>query len=682
MSDVDKPTGSFDGSDRSFRGSTTGSFHESLGDLPVEQAVELDRVCNEFEAAWGAGRPRSVEVALMGVVESLRPAAVRELVALDAFYRRKAGGSPRAEDYSARFPDLDLDWLAGVVAGSGPRFEKTPPVCHAIGLAADTVIARKDYPRANVPPGSSVERFRVVLVSESGTSEPRDLTDQLRKRLRLFAFLAAGSAFIDVAIKLMFHGSEILSTAGPWTHRQQSIVMLTILTLIESLAILQLEVRQNQTLRHLRLLEALVFAGIILFFIENDIGGLRQDRDIIPRLWTVYSNAAALPYALLIVSYGVLIPNPWRRCTAAVGLFAICAYLSSSVGFALAPQPVGIITTYFAQLTIWLGVAGVIVIYGAYRIEILRDQAALGRELGQYRLRQLLGSGGMGEVYLAAHRLLRRPCAIKLIRPERAGDPQNLNRFELEVQATATLTHPNTIQIYDYGHTNDGTFYYVMEYLNGLTLEEMVKLHGAIPPARVVHLLRQVCNALSEAHAIGLIHRDIKPGNVMVCQRGGIADVVKLLDCGLVLPLANTGDGERLTQNGTISGTPAYMSPEQADACENLDPRSDIYSLGALAYFALTGNSPFAGRSSVKMLWAHLYEQPEPLVRHCPEMAEDLERIVLRCLAKDPAERFPNVESLETALSECQCSDRWSRKEATAWWHSHVALNGMTVTKK
>src|SRR5262249_3041381 len=156
----------------------------------------------------------------------------------------------------------------------------------------------------------------------------------------------------------------------------------------------------------------------------------------------------------------------------------------------------------------------------------------------------------------------RRPCALKLIRPERADDPKHLRRFEREVQVTATLTHPNTVQIYDYGHAEGGTFYYVMEYLPGLTLEELANREGPLPPARAVHFLRQVCGALKEAHGRGLIHRDIKPCNVMICERGGIPDMAKLLDFGLVLPSVSEPDGERLTQDGTGTGTPAYLSPE------------------------------------------------------------------------------------------------------------------------
>jgi len=189
-----------------------------------------------------------------------------------------------------------------------------------------------------------------------------------------------------------------------------------------------------------------------------------------------------------------------------------------------------------AQILVALGfynaLAAVIAVFASSRIEILRQQVDEARRLGQHVLKERLGAGGMGEVYRAEHVLLRRPCALKVIRPERAGDPKNLRRFEREVQVTATLTYPNTIQIYDYGHAEDGTFYYVMVYLPGLTLEELVKREGPLPAARVIHFLRQVCGALKEAHGRGLIHRDIKPGNVMVCERGGVPDVTKLLDFG------------------------------------------------------------------------------------------------------------------------------------------------------
>jgi serine/threonine-protein kinase len=244
------------------------------------------------------------------------------------------------------------------------------------------------------------------------------------------------------------------------------------------------------------------------------------------------------------------------------------------------------------------------------------------------------------------------------------------------VQATATLTHPNTVQIFDHGHAEDGTFYYVMEYLPGLTVAQLAQQHGPLPPARAIHFLRQLCGALSEAHAIGLIHRDIKPTNIMVCGRGGLHDVAKLLDFGLVVAQGTCPGGEKLTQEGAIAGTPAYMSPEQAPGQETVDARSDVYSLGALAYFVLTGQPPFAGRSPVKMLAAHIYEPPAPLTNHRPDVPGELQAVVLRCLAKDPAERFGDAVSLEKALAGCHTVDEWNEEEAASWWRSQLGPNG------
>ena len=305
--------------------------------------------------------------------------------------------------------------------------------------------------------------------------------------------------------------------------------------------------------------------------------------------------------------------------------------------------------------------------FGARTISRLRRQVAEARQLGQYRLRRRIGAGGMGEVYLAEHELLKRPCAVKLIRPGDAADPRALERFEREVRLTATLSHPNTVEIYDYGRAEDGSYYYVMEYLPGLSLDEMIERHGPLPPERVVYLLRQVCGALREAHATGLIHRDIKPSNIFAAQRGGMDDVAKLLDFGLVRPPATTRVAH-LSAEGQILGTPLFMSPEQATGGRELDERSDIYSLGAVAYYLLTGRPPFEGEGGIAVLIAHARDPvvPPSLVRN--GIPEDLERVVLRCLAKDPAERFPDAESLEQALGECGCAGEWDLKQAARWW--------------
>jgi serine/threonine-protein kinase len=308
-------------------------------------------------------------------------------------------------------------------------------------------------------------------------------------------------------------------------------------------------------------------------------------------------------------------------------------------------------------------------VHGANRIEVLRQKALESGKVGPYHLKQRLGSGGMGEVYLAEHGLLRRPCAVKLIRPERAGDAHFLRRFEREVQATAALTHPNTVQVFDYGHASDGTFYYAMEHLPGLDLEQVVSRHGPLPPGRAVHLLRQVCGALAEAHAIGLIHRDIKPSNSMVCERGGRHGVAKLLDFGLVrAPTLAQGDGITLTQVGALAGTPAYLSPKQAAGKADLDDRSDLYSLGALAYFLLTGRPPFVHQTAVQTLKAHLSEAVVPPGQLRPGLPADLEEVVLRCLEKEPARRFPDTNALDQALSQCACAGDWSETAAAEWW--------------
>ena len=516
-------------------------------------------------------------------------------------------------------------------------------------------------------------RFRAVLVSGASPQPTSELETQLRKRLRLCAL--AGLVYCTVAIGIDLCSALPRLWAAPVEafSLQPFPGILLLIACLEGALSAWLSSRRPIGLARLRIMEWLVLAPIVAYCIWSEPFFLGSWVVELARRPRTFALAASTPWTLLVVCYGVIIPNTWRRCAAGVGLIALTGFFLDVfvlVDYRVPSQPA---FQYLATRALWLGIAGTIVVYGSYRIEILRQEVLEARKLGQYLLKERLGAGGMGEVYLAEHVLLRRPCAIKLIRPERAGDPENLLRFVREVQTTATLTHPNTVQIFDYGHAEDGTFYYVMEFLSGLTLGQLVKRHGRLPAARAVHFVRQICAALREAHAVGLIHRDIKPGNVMVCERGGLHDVVKLLDFGLVLAPDAGPDGERLTQEGAIAGTPAYMSPEQASGRQDLDARSDIYSVGCLAYFLLTGQSPFAGRSAVQMLAAHLYEPPVPLTARCPEVPEELQAIVLRCLAKDPAERFASAENLESALADCPMVGSWTEAEAACWWRSHQA---------
>lgn len=275
----------------------------------------------------------------------------------------------------------------------------------------------------------------------------------------------------------------------------------------------------------------------------------------------------------------------------------------------------------------------------------------------------------MGDVYLAEHLLLKRPCAIKVIRADRAGDPTALARFEREVRATAKLTHWNTVEIFDYGHADDGTFYYVMEYLPGMNLEELVNMHGPLQPDRIVHLLTQTCCALNEAHAQGLIHRDLKPANIFAAQRGGVFDVAKLLDFGLAKAIS-TSEDVGLTQQGAITGSPMYMSPEQAVG-ESPDERSDIYSLGAVAWFLAAGRPPFDHDNPLKVMVAQAHDVPTRPSKVNPEVPAALDNVIMQCLEKKPDDRPQTVVALHQLLRDVTSMPGWSESDAAEWWKSN-----------
>ena len=307
------------------------------------------------------------------------------------------------------------------------------------------------------------------------------------------------------------------------------------------------------------------------------------------------------------------------------------------------------------------------VIYG------LRREAREAHKVGQYTLEEKLGEGGMGVVYRASHAMLRRPTAIKLLPLEKAGET-GLARFEKEVQLTAGLTHPHTVTIFDYGRSTSGVFYYAMELLDGASLEAVVAEGGALPPARVIQVLHDVASALVEAHEAGLIHRDIKPANIILCRQGGAYDFPKVVDFGLVKELEQ-GRGASLTQTDSITGTPLYMSPEAITAPETLDARSDLYSLGAVGYFALTGQHVFSGGSLVEICSHHIHSTPvTPSNRLQRPVPKDLESLILACLEKDPAARPSNAEELRERLAACADFGRWTAAEARAWWTEHPCL--------
>jgi len=300
----------------------------------------------------------------------------------------------------------------------------------------------------------------------------------------------------------------------------------------------------------------------------------------------------------------------------------------------------------------------------------LRQRVREAVRLGQYTLLEKIGEGGMGIVFKARHAMLRRPTAIKLLPVERAGE-HNLARFEREVQLTSSLAHPNTVSVYDYGRTSEGVLYYAMEYLDGIDLEGLVELDGPQPPGRVAHLMRQIAGALEEAHSVGLIHRDVKPANVLLTSRRGSPDLVKVVDFGLVKALEER-TGTAATGENQIIGTPLYMSPEMIARPGEVDARSDLYALGALAYCLVTGHPPFTGVTAMEVLGHHLHTPPiPPHERLGAARPTRLDAVILRCLQKSSAERPQSAAEVARLLEDCGDVPAWTPDMARAWWQKN-----------
>jgi serine/threonine-protein kinase len=322
---------------------------------------------------------------------------------------------------------------------------------------------------------------------------------------------------------------------------------------------------------------------------------------------------------------------------------------------------------------------------GARIIYRLGTEVVRERELGSYQLDFQIGQGGMGEVWQARHRMLIRPAAIKLIRPDKLGvageNADNIvRRFEREAQATAALKSPHTVELYDFGITEDGTLYYVMEMLDGLNMESLVRRFGPVVWSRAVYLLLQVCESLREAHERKLIHRDIKPANVFVCRFGLDHDFVKVLDFGLVRWDPGRREEEtRLTTDGFVGGTPAFLPPEMALGKADIDGRADLYAVGCVAYWLVTGELVFEGESPMELAVKHVRETPIPPSQRTElEIPEKLEEMILKCLKKDPAERPQSASSLVRFLEECLGTDSWDESAAADWWSRHLPQKATT----
>jgi serine/threonine-protein kinase len=418
--------------------------------------------------------------------------------------------------------------------------------------------------------------------------------------------------------------------------------------------------------------ELLASAGIAVAEYREIAGPILVTKDMLP---AGLGLSWVAPWVML---FSVVVPTRPRTALATAALSLATVPVAYAVGVATGSNlPLAGDSFFFSLVFPYLIV--LLMVYVGSRV-VYRLGAAVreARELGSYRLKERLGAGGMGEVWRAEHRLLARPAAIKLIRPEILGaNPDTrqvlVQRFEREAQATALMRSAHTVELYDFGMTEEGTFYYVMELLDGLDLAQLVRRGGPVPPERAVHFLRQVCDSLGEAHASGLIHRDIKPANVYACRHGRKLDFIKVLDFGLVKQGGRSDPAsDQLTAGQMAGGTPAFMSPEQALGDPNVDGRSDLYAVGCVAYWLLTGSAVFQGQTPMETIVMHVNRDPEPPSRRITQsLPAGLEAIVLDCLAKRPEGRPQTADELAARLDSVRPEREWTADRSRQWWDQH-----------
>ena len=519
----------------------------------------------------------------------------------------------------------------------------------------------------NAPSSAETLFPRETTRRKSVTGLPAELLAESARRLRIVALLYAFVFFMSDPLQAVLFADErvgFLATPIRWAPSTISIATALVMAALTWKPWVAIEIL---------LMLGLVFEVVGSFGIAAaqflDAGRFAANSTFVGLSWV----------AVWMSSFTVIIPSPPRRALAAA--LASAASVPLTVGFVMAmnltPARLSPLRFFFVFVLPYLLVV-LIAYVGARVVYKLGTELNRARELGSYQLVERLGEGGMGEVWRAKHRFLARPAAIKLMRPEMLGgssvDRQSLSmRFEREAQATASMRSPHTIELYDFGVADDGSFYYVMEFLDGFDLQALIDQFGPIPSGRAIHLLKQVCHSLAEAHAEGLIHRDIKPANVYVCRYGREVDFVKVLDFGLVKSQNDAfGSDVMLSRNHFLGGTPAFMPPEQVLGNRPLDGRSDIYAVGCLAYWLVTGRHVFTGRTPMEIMLQQTQAKPTPPSQRTElQLSRAFDELVMACLEKNPDDRPRTAEVLDARLATVETVNAWTPEHARNWWDLH-----------
>lgn len=513
-----------------------------------------------------------------------------------------------------------------------------------------------------MPSRTSVTRMMPAPSALGSTFEGEQRAAMWRRARAAMAVALAISALMNVL------GRWVYQTPEPLATRFAGLVPDVYLTYIGIFALgLALVWRDRRSVRAVSLivLGALLVSGLldatltaVLYPAEDRFAGAAL---------FLFLTAALVPWALgyqVALAATITLAYPLAALIAAAVIPAVAAFWEA--------QPQGAVQRTMVDHTITVGVLAAVSVYITRTLYAMRRQLHAASRLGNYVIEREIGRGGMGKVYRAQHSMIRRPTAVKVMEAQAARSPEALARFEREVQLSATLSHPNTITIYDFGRSEDATFYYVMEYLDGMDLQRAVEKFGPLPPERAAFILRQVCGSLAEAHSRGIVHRDLKPSNIFLTERGGLHDFVKVLDFGLAKQLRTAPDDVQLTQLGSVFGTPLFMAPEAA-AEDDPDHRADQYSVGCVAYWMLTGRPPFEGTSPYDVIAKHLKvdAQPPSSVSEI-NISQVLDDIVLKCLAKSPRDRFPDMDELGKALDSLAFDPPWDGERARGWWSLHM----------